>query len=148
MHISFMVPMWALIGFGTIAYPSLGAIISSFLARASNRRMPGWLLGVTGTFWPVALGLGVAAFPAWLVVWLVIKYGGAISTMLQGKGGTVNTIVADGKYTIGKSVQMIGQVGDVASGWGGRIEDQKPGFLYINFGMHKFWVPEDSVRLA
>lgn len=150
MHISFTVPTWALIGFGTIAYPSLGAIVASFLMRSSNRRLPGFVVAAAGALWPVTAALGVVAFPLWLSTWFVSNYGDAIKRTLQGKmsqGGTVSQGNAPAGFTIGETVVMTKQFGNLVPTVYGSVRDQRGTELFVDFpsiGAH--WVPMSSVR--
>lgn len=149
MHISFTVPMWALIGFGTVAYPSLGAVIASFLMRASNRRLPGFVVALSGMAWPVTLGLGVAAFPLWLIAWFMKNYGSAIQAFLSKSGKNSLATVDATSFNMGDAVSLLRSFGHMSSGMNGRITDSKGSEVQVNFQSYgTFWVPSDAVRRA
>lgn len=150
MHISFMVPTWLLIGMGTIAYPSIGAVIASFLMRASNRRLPGMVVAASGVLWPVTLALGSVAFPLWLVTWFMSNYGEAIKRtlqgkMLQGSGAEVSSAV----FTLNESIRMVRSFGQLNTGHYGQVRDQKGNELFVEFpSIGSFWVPANAVTKA
>lgn len=152
MHISFMVPTWLLIGMGTIAYPSIGAVIASFLMRASNRRLPGLAVAASGILWPVTLALGSVAFPLWLVTWFMSNYGEAIKRSLQGKmfqGSGEASTVGGNTFMLNEQVTMVRTFGQLALGVYGHVRDQKGSELFVDFpsiGSH--WVPASYVRKA
>jgi len=151
MHISFMVPTWLLIGMGTIAYPSIGAIIASFLMRSSNRRLPGLVVAASGILWPVTLALGSVAFPLWLVTWFMANYGEAIKRSLQGKmfqGSQVEAVSGAASFTIGEAVRMTRDFGNMLKVQHyGTVRDQKGSELFVDFPtIGSFWVPMDYVH--
>jgi hypothetical protein len=139
--------MWALIGFGTVAYPSLGAVIASFLMRASNRRLPGFVVALSGMAWPVTLGLGVAAFPLWLIAWFMKNYGSAIQAFLSKNGTSAAAVIES--FNMGDAVALMRSFASLNSGITGRITDQKGTEVQVNFPAYgTFWVPQDAVRRA
>jgi hypothetical protein len=148
MHISFTVPMWALIGFGTVAYPSIGALIGSFLMRASSRRLHGGIVAVASTLWPVTLGLGVAGFPFWLAAWFMKNYGAAIASVLSrgGKGALASVMEA---YNLHDRVSFARSFGHFSAGSVGTVVDQKGNEVQVSVnGIGSSWVPNDVLRRA
>jgi hypothetical protein len=147
MHISFMVPAWALIGLGTIAYPSIGALVASFLMRASNRRLPGFVVAMSGVAWPVTLAAGAAVFPLWLLTWFTTNYGQAIKNTLQNgmfKGGK-SEIIED--LSLGQHVRLVRPFGKIPAGTIGSVTDQNGSEFLVSipgsFGNQ--WIPADRI---
>lgn len=102
-HIAFTIPVWLLAGFGSIAYPSIGAFLASFLMRASNRRMPGYLVAALSFAWPVTLMTAVATFPVWLAYSLTTQYGGALKGFLAGRLPAARELV---RFCLGDRVEV------------------------------------------
>jgi len=102
-HIAFTVPIWLLAGFGSIAYPSIGAFLASFLMRASNRRIPGYLVAALSFAWPATLASAVAAFPVWMAYSLTTQYGGALKGFLAGRHSVARELA---RFCLHESVQV------------------------------------------
>lgn len=148
MHISFMVPMWALIGLGTVAYPSIGAIVSSLLMRASNRRLPGFVVALAGILWPVTAAAGVTGFVPWLAYWFVKNYGSAIAAVLSGRKGNLVTQVMEA-YNLHDRVAFTRLYGHFGAGAVGTVMNQKGNEVQVSVdGMGTNWVPNDVLRRA
>lgn len=140
MHIAFTVPMWAMIGFGTIAYPSIGAMIASFLARTSEKRLPRWLVFSSGAAWPVTLGAAIAAFPVWLAIWIVSNYSQAVQATLRGNGKGMPPKL---KVTFGylSNVLLTAPFKGNEAMSHGVVMDVRPGESYVEFnGGSHLWV--------
>jgi hypothetical protein len=146
MHIAFTVPLWAMIGFGTVAYPTLGAMVASFLMRASGRRLPGWAVFTAGAAWPVTAIATVAAFPVWLVIWLTKNYGGALKALLSGSGKASGS---EDVFQYGQNVRMTKAFGKLVAENHGIVRDMSKGSVQVEFpSIGTMWVPSDYLRLS
>lgn len=151
MHISFTVPMWALVGFGSIAYPAVGALVASFLMRSSNRRLPSFVVALSGLLWPATLAAGVAVFPLWLATWFTSNYGEAIKRTLQGRmfQGGASSVTTEQAFTLGQAVRMAQAFGTLIPGNTGTVRNQSGKEVQVDFpGLGTFWVPSSTVYRA
>jgi len=87
MELSIALPLWSLIAFGSVAYPSIGYGLTKVFNKASMGRAPMSLSAFVCAFWPAALALAAVGFPVWAVVSVVRNYFGSIKNTLAGMGG-------------------------------------------------------------
>jgi hypothetical protein len=164
MHISFTVPLSALIGAAGVLYPAIMVAVARFISRRSAGRFHPLIVGVLAAVWPATLGVTLAAMPVWLAYWFVSNYFGTVGDLLRGRNqGQPNQVqgqaqvqarpqVVDG-FVVGSRVEIARRVNDdVPAGWKGRILDRRDNEYKVDFdsfgggGVH--WVKETYLRQA
>lgn len=149
-HIAFTVPLWLLAGFGSIAYPSIGAFIASFLMRVSNRRLPAFLVATMSFLWPATISAAMAAFPVWLAYSLTTQYGGAIKGVLSRS----KPLLELARFCLHQKVRVtqncLSREGaSIIGGNSGIIRSQDGPFYKVDFnacgGGGVYWIKQDDL---
>lgn len=147
MHISFTLPMWALVGFMTVAYPSIGALMASFLIQKSNRKLPGVAVAILSFLWPATLAGTLAFFPLWLGYWFARNYRSAVVSVLENGLFRKEVLENGAGFLIGGQVVLTQPYLNLVGGLQGKILDQKSQSAHVELsGWGSHWVPVSMLQ--